>query len=336
MKIVIVTDAWEPQVNGVVRTLGKTRDHLTDLGHDVHMITPALFKTVPCPSYPSIRLALFPGKRVRQLLSELKANAIHIATEGPIGSAARKWCIKNKVKFTTSYHTQFPEYIRLRVPIPLSWTYAWFRRFHRKAERTLVPTESQRQSLVERGFKNVKVWGRGVDNSIFTPDNPVEYALPKPIFINMGRVAVEKNITAFLDLDLPGSKVVIGDGPDLEELKGRYPDVYFTGAKFGKELAEHVAGGDVFVFPSKTDTFGLVILEAMACGLPVAAYPVTGPKDIIINGETGAMDEDLAKAVGTALTLTPSACLNYADKHTWRACTEVFAGYMHNNETLSM
>lgn len=332
MKIIIVTDAWEPQVNGVVRTLKQTRKSLEQLGHDVQFITPDAFKTIPCPSYPSIPLALFPGRKVKQLLNAAKANAVHIATEGPLGMAARRWCLKNKVKFTTSYHTQFPEYVRLRAPIPLSWTYAWLRRFHGKAVRTLVPTRSQQQALFERDFKHVEVWGRGVDTDIFTPDNPKELNLPGPILMNMGRVAVEKNIEAFLQLDVPGSKVVVGDGPDLEMLKARYPDVTFTGAKFGRELASYIAAADVFVFPSKTDTFGLVLLEAMACGVPVAAYPVTGPKDVVLDGITGSLSDNLADAVLAAQRLDPQACIAYAKKNSWMACSEVFADYMYDNQ----
>lgn len=335
MKIVIVTDAWAPQVNGVVRTLKQTHDHLIKMGHEVVLITPADFKTIPCPSYPSIRLAVLPGRKVRKMLNAAKANAVHIATEGPLGMAARRWCLRHNVDFTTSYHTQFPEYIRLRAPIPLSWTYAWFRRFHSKAVRTLVPTASQQKRLQEKGFKRVVVWGRGVDTEIFTPNHPQQLNLPGPIMMNMGRVAIEKNIEAFLDLDLPGSKVVVGDGPDLAQLQRRHPDVLFTGAKFGKELASYLAAADVFVFPSKTDTFGLVILEAMACGLPVAAYPVTGPQDIIINGETGVYDADLANAVKKALQLSADKAQTYAQQHSWAACTEVFAAYMYDNKANS-
>jgi len=331
MKLVMVTDAWEPQVNGVVRTLGKTRDHLQSMGYEVIMITPLDFKTIPCPTYPSIRLALMPYRKLATMLNNLQANAVHIATEGPLGMAARRWCLRNKIQFTTSFHTQFPEYLRLRLPIPLSWSYAWLRRFHRPAARTLVPTISQQQRLQQYAFEDVFVWGRGVDTQIFTPDNPVTYDLPRPIFINMGRVAVEKNIEAFLDLNLPGSKVVIGDGPDLNMLQKRYPDVTFTGAKFAEELAAYLAGGDVFVFPSQTDTFGLVILEAMACGLPVAAYPVTGPKDIINEGKTGKLDADLQKAALNALSLQKKDCINYARENSWQKCSEVFSGYMYNN-----
>lgn len=331
MKLVIVTDAWTPQVNGVVRTLKQTRKCLEQLGHEVHFITPELFKTIPCPSYPSIPLALFPGRKVAQLLNEHNANAVHIATEGPLGMAARRWCLRNKFQFTTSYHTQFPEYVRLRAPIPLSWTYAWLRRFHGKAVRTLVPTESQRQRLLDRGFDNVEVWGRGVDTEIFTPDKPQQLNLPGPILLNMGRVAVEKNIEAFLDLDVPGSKVVVGDGPDLEQLQRAYPDVLFTGARFGRELASYVAAADVFVFPSRTDTFGLVLLEAMACGVPIAAYPVTGPADVVMDGITGCLNENLAEAVKNALKIDSRACLEYARQNSWLASSEVFASYMYDN-----
>ncbi|AFJ02649.1 Glycosyltransferase [Methylophaga frappieri] len=331
MKIIIVTDAWEPQVNGVVRTLGKTRDYLKSFGHDVTMITPQRFKTVPCPSYPSIRLAILPYRKLARILRDKQANAIHIATEGPLGQAARRWCLRHHVRFTTSYHTQFPEYLRLRAPIPLSWSYAFLRRFHQPAERTLVPTKSQQTRLQSHGFDKVEVWGRGVDTQVFQPENPVTLDLPKPIFVNMGRVAVEKNIEAFLDLDLPGSKLVIGDGPDKAQLEKRYPDVVFAGAKFGEELASWLAGCDVFVFPSKTDTFGLVILEAMACGLPVAAYPVTGPIDIIDQGSTGWMDDNLQLAAQQALTLNKADCIYFAGLNSWTACSREFESKMFNN-----
>jgi len=331
MKLALITDAWEPQVNGVVRTLKQTTDYLKAQGHEVFILTPQDHRTIPCPSYPSIPLSLFPGKKVSRDLDIINPDSIHIATEGPLGMAARKWCIKNNKRFTTSYHTQFPEYVRLRLPIPLTWSYAWFRRFHSKAVRTLVPTLSQKERLEQHGFSNVEIWGRGVDNAIFTPDNPQKIDLPRPISINMGRVAIEKNIEAYLSLDLPGSKVVVGDGPDLDMLKKKYPDVLFTGAKFGKELASWVAAADVFVFPSKTDTFGLVILEAMACGVPVAAYPVTGPKDIVQQGKTGYLDENLQHAVTQALKVSPQDCLAYAKQCSWSASSAVFASFMHDN-----
>lgn len=335
MKIVIVTDAWRPQVNGVVKTLSKTRDHLLEMGHEVVIITPQDFRTVPCPSYPSIRLSVLPYRKLTRKLGEIRPDAMHIATEGPLGMAARRWCLRHDFQFTTSYHTQFPEYLRLRLPVPLSISYAWLRRFHRPAVHTLVPTASQQRRLHERGFKQVSVWGRGVNTSVFQPGQPHRYDLPGPIFVNMGRVAVEKNIEAFLDLDLPGSKVVIGDGPDLAMLKKRYPAVLFTGAQFGETLASYLAGGDVFVFPSKTDTFGLVILEAMACGLPVAAYPVTGPADIIRDRETGILSEDLQFAAKQALELDRTACLQYARQQSWTACTQVFADYLVDNQAYS-
>lgn len=333
MHVVIVTDAWRPQVNGVVKTLGKTCEHLIEMGYQVTMITPQEFKTFPCPSYPGIRLSLLPYRKMARRLHDISPDAIHIATEGPLGLAARRWCRRQKFQFTTSYHTQFPEYLRLRLPIPLSVSYAWLRRFHRPAVNTLVPTASQQQRLNERGFTNVYVWGRGVDTEIFRPEKPHNYNLPKPIFVNMGRVAVEKNIEAFLDLDLPGSKVVIGDGPDLAMLRRQYPGVTFTGAKFGDELASYLAGTDVFVFPSKTDTFGLVILEAMACGLPVAAYPVTGPADIIQNGQTGIVADNLRVASLQALDLNHESCVRYAQQHSWTACTREFAHFLINNHS---
>lgn len=333
MKIVIVTDAWEPQVNGVVRTLRQTYTHLLEMGHDVVLLTPEGHRTIPCPSYPSIPLSIFPGRKIARDLTQINADAVHIATEGPLGIAARRWCIKNHVQFTTSYHTQFPEYVRLRLPIPIRWTYTLFRRFHNKAVHTLVPTESQKQRLQSHGFNNVHVWGRGVDTSIFQPNNPQQLDLPRPISLNMGRVAIEKNIEAFLSLDLPGSKIVVGDGPDLDMLRKKYPKVLFTGAKFGEELASWVAAADVFVFPSKTDTFGLVLLEALACGVPVAAYPVTGPKDVIEHGRVGYLDDDLKTAVINALPLNKSNCIEFATQRSWQACTQVFSELMYNNRT---
>ncbi len=331
MRIVIVTDAWEPQVNGVVRTLKQTYAHLIEMGHYVFLLTPEDHYTIPCPSYPSIALALFPSRKIVRSLININADAVHIATEGPLGMAARRWCIKNKVQFTTSYHTQFPEYLRLRLPIPLSWTYAWLRRFHNKAVRTLVPTESQQQRLQSHGFNNVHIWGRGVDTTIFKPDNPQHLSLARPISLNMGRVAIEKNIEAFLSLDLPGSKIVVGDGPDLDMLRKKYPEVLFTGAKFGEELASWVAAADVFVFPSKTDTFGLVLLEALACGVPVAAYRVTGPKDIIDHGRIGYLDDDLKTAVMNALHMNKLDCIDFAKQRSWQVCTQLFAELMYDN-----
>ncbi len=328
MRIALVTDAWQPQVNGVVRTLNTTLQHLTLAGHTVTAVTPLDFKTMPCPTYPDIRLALWPARGVARRLEAFAPEAIHIATEGPLGLAARRYCLRHGLPFTTSFHTQFPEYIRLRAPVPVAWTYALLRRFHAPAVRTMVPTPGQRDKLLARGFENLRLWSRGVDTTIFNPDDPVHYDLPRPIAIYMGRVAVEKNIEAFLDLPLVGSKLVIGDGPDLERLRARYPGCHFTGPKFGRELARHLAGGDVFVFPSRTDTFGLVLLEAMACGLPVAAFPVQGPVDVVTQGETGVLSEDLGAAVSQALGLSREACMALARGYSWTRCTADFASYL--------
>jgi glycosyltransferase involved in cell wall biosynthesis len=251
---------------------------------------------------------------------------VHIATEGTIGLAVRRYCIKRGIPFTTAYHTQMPEYVRARFPIPMRWTYALFRWFHRPAVRTMVPTESMRQRLIDRGFEDVVLWTRGVLADVFNPDDPVEYELDGPVWVYFGRVAVEKNIEAFLDLNLPGSKVVIGDGPDRKKLSTRYSDCHFLGYKFGRDLARHVAGADVFVFPSKTDTFGIVMLEAMACGVPVAAFPVTGPLDVVRPGLTGCLDEDLMVACSRALELNRWDCRNFAESRSWRRCTQQFIG----------
>ncbi len=332
MRVVIVTDAWHPQVNGVVRTLSTTGRYLEKAGHEVSYITPEHFPTVPCPTYPSIRLAVLPGRGVRRQLDELRPDAIHIATEGPLGHAARRYCRRRSLRFTTSFHTQFPEYIRLRAPLPLSVSYAYLRRFHGRAAATLVPTASQIKRLEDRGFSQLRLWPRGVDTSVFRPGDKGLYEWPRPIMIYMGRVAVEKNIEAFLDARHPGTKVVIGDGPDLAQLEKAYPEAKFLGAKYGDDLAAHVAAGDVFVFPSLTDTFGLVLLEAMACGLPVAAFPVTGPIDVIEHGRSGILDEDLEAAIAGALKLAPADCIRHAHGFAWERCTAAFAECLAPNE----
>ena len=328
MKIVIATDAWEPQVNGVVRTLGKSAETLRSFGHDVQVIHPGLFKTIPCPTYPSIRLALFPWDGVAKALVASDPDAVHVATEGPIGHAARRWCLKHNRSFTTSFHTQFPEEIRARAPIPLNWTYSYLRNFHGAAVRTMVPTQTQIDRLANRQFGHLALWSRGVDHAIFQPYESTAFDLPGPILMYMGRVAVEKNIEAFLKLKTPGTKVVVGDGPDLEKLKAQYPGAHYFGAKFGEELARYVSCADVFVFPSRTDTFGVVLLEAMACGVPVAAYPVTGPVDVIDNGRTGILDEDLDVAVQSALTLNRADCIETAQCFTWERCTRQFETHL--------
>jgi glycosyltransferase involved in cell wall biosynthesis len=323
MHITIVTDAWFPQVNGVVRTLSMVGEKLVDMGNTVTFITPSDFRTVPCPTYPEIRLALLPDRKMASLIEAAQPSAIHIATEGPLGHAARAYCIRHNLPFTTAYHTKFPEYIRARTLIPVSWSYAVMRRFHGKSQGVMVATESLRAELEYRGIRNVKPWTRGVDIDAFRPQ-PAVLDLPRPISMYVGRVAVEKNIGAFLALKLPGTKVVVGDGPQREELARIYPDAVFVGSKSGQDLARHYASADVFVFPSRTDTFGLVLIEAMACGVPVAAYPVPGPMDVIGDSGAGVLDDDLARAVEGALAIDRDIPRNHALGFTWERCAEVF------------
>lgn len=324
MKLAVVTDAWLPQVNGVVRTLGHTIREVEALGHDVTVISPQLFRTVPCPTYPEIRLSLLPGRKVRRLLADLQPDAVHISTEGPLGLAARSWCIRHDRPFTTAYHTQFPEYVRARAPIPLALSYALVRWFHGRASHTLVTTPSMMRLLQSRGFTNLALWGRGVDTAVFRPKDKSFLDLPRPVFLYFGRVSVEKGVEEFLALDLPGTRLVVGDGPATAELRARFPRAVFAGYRYGEELASYVAASDVFVFPSRTDTFGLVLLEAMACGIPVAAYPVPGPVDVVLHGITGVLGEDLAAAAMAALELGGEACREHALRHSWRAATQQF------------
>lgn len=325
MRILLVTDAWMPQVNGVVRTLARTRDTLEALGHEVVVLSPQGNATLPCPGYSEIRLTLRPFRAVRRLFERERAfDAIHLATEGPLGWAARRWCRRAGLAFTTSYHTRFPEYLRLRAPVPLAWSYAVLRRFHGAAARTFVRTGTQRRLLAERGFDDLAVWPGAVDTAQFHPREKDALDLPRPIAMYMGRVSPEKNLEAFLDLDLPGSRVVVGGGPALERLRRRYPDVHFLGYRHGEALAATLASADVFVFPSRTDTLGLVILEAMACGVPVAAFPVPGPQDLIIDGANGAMNENLAEAVYRALAVAPEDCVEHAAQYSWERSTGRF------------
>jgi glycosyltransferase involved in cell wall biosynthesis len=330
MKVMMVTDAWEPQVNGVVRTLKSTTRELQAMGHRVDLLTPLEFSTLPCPTYPDIRLSLFPRGKVVRRLSEFDPDALHIATEGPLGMAARRFALRRGLPFTTAYHTRFPEYVRARTGVPLSWTYAFLRWFHGPSEAVMAPTEVVRRDLESWGFKNVVTWSRGVDLDIFKPQRSDRLKSAPPIFLYVGRVAVEKNIEAFLELDLPGSKWVAGAGPALERIQARYPKVNYLGVLSQPELAQVYASADVFVFPSKTDTFGLVLLEAMACGLPVAAYPVTGPLDVIGDSKTaGIMHEDLRTACLEALKLRREDAWAHAQKFSWRAATEQFVGHLH-------
>jgi glycosyltransferase involved in cell wall biosynthesis len=324
VRLALVTDAWAPQVSGVVTTLVNTSRLLRAMGHEVCLVTPDGLRTVPCPGYAEIRLALKPKRAVFRMLDTFGPDAVHIATEGPLGHAARRWCLRNDFPFATSYHTQFPEYIRLRAPIPMRWTYAWLRWFHRPAHTTLVRTKTQKRLLRERGFAHLKVWPGAVDTELFRPRGKEALSLPRPIAMYMGRVAVEKGLEAFLDLPLPGSQVVVGGGPDLDRLRLRYPQAHFLGPKFGEELAQLLSAADVFVFPSRTDTLGLVMLEAMACGIPVAAFPVPGPIDVIQEGSTGALDEDLAAAFYRALSLDGEACIEFAQYHGWQRSVERF------------
>lgn len=324
MRIQIVSDAWEPQVNGVVRTLQHTSAELRRMGHDVDFITPDQFRTIPCPTYPEIRLALRPAPGLARRIDGFQPAAIHIATEGPLGMAARRYCLKRGLPFTTAFHTRFPEYVHARTRLPVSWSYAFMRRFHAPATRTMVATDSLRQDLADRGFGHLAMWSRGVDIELFKPRPKTDNGLARPIYLFVGRVAVEKNIGAFLSLDLDGTKMVVGDGPQRPELQRRHPDVRFVGAKYGEDLAAHYANADVFVFPSLTDTFGLVVLEALASGLPVAAYPVTGPKDVINGAPVGCLDLDLEKAARSALKLNVETCREFAVDRSWASCAEQF------------
>lgn len=336
MKIVIGTDAWAPQVNGVVTTLTHTREELEAQGHNVLMITPEGRRSIPCPTYPEIRLAILPHRRIKKDIDAFKPDCIHVATEGTVGHAVRKYALRHRLPFTTAYHTQYPEYVRARFPIPIAWTTAFLRRFHGRASRTLVPSQNIKRILRERRFDNVVTWSRGVDTNVFNPCESFTYDLPRPIWINVGRVSVEKNIEAFLQLDVPGSKVIVGDGPDRARLSRQYPAAHFVGYKFGRTLASYLAGADVFVFPSKTDTFGIVMLEAMACGLPVAAFPVPGPKDVVEDGITGSLRDELRQACASAITLKRESCIRHAQSYSWRRCTEQFVEHLANrHETFS-
>lgn len=326
MRIALVSDAWLPQTNGVVRTLRETARCLEAAGHRVRTVTPVSFATFPLPTYPEIRLAAWPWRRVGRILDGFRPEAVHIATEGSLGLAARHWCRARGMPFTTSFHTRFPEYVRMRAPVPERWTWRLLRWFHDAAVRTMVPTQSQQAALESHGFRRPALWTRGVDTELFHPRRRGELPGSRPVLMYMGRVAVEKNIGAFLDMDVPGEKWVVGGGPAAASLQAGYPHAHFVGPKFGVELATLLASADVFVFPSRTDTFGIVLLEAMASGLPVAAYPVPGPRDVVRPGETGVLGEDLAAAARGALSLDRGACRRQALEHTWERATAQFLG----------
>lgn len=320
----IVTDAWFPQTNGVVNTLAQTAAWLVRFGHEVQIAAPRDFRTIPCPSYPEIRVAVRPMAGLARSIELFRAQALHIATEGPLGFAARRYCLRRGWRFTTSYHTQFPQYLKSRWPIPLWLSFATLRRFHAAAQRCMVSTPSVASELRQRGFRNLVRWRRGVDTELFRPRSKEFLQLPRPIAAYVGRIAVEKNVDAFLRMPWRGAKIVIGDGPERARLQAQYPEAVYAGFRFGTDLAAHLAAADVLVFPSLTDTFGLVNLEAMACGVPVAAYPVTGPIDVVEDGVTGALDADLGKAAERALLLDPRACRARARQSSWDACTREF------------
>lgn len=333
MRVLIATDAWHPQVNGVVRTLTSLAATARGLGVNVEFLTPEGFPSVGLPTYPGLRLALPTGRQIAQRIEQAAPDAIHIATEGPIGHMARRYCVSRGRAFTTSYTTRFPEYIAERFPIPESWSYAVLRRFHAAATVTMVSTPSLMNELRQRGFLNLGTWTRGVDTSLFRPEPAAELDLPRPIFLTMGRIAVEKNLEAFLSLDLPGTKVVIGEGPQEAELRQRYPAARFLGLMKDRALAAHLAAADVFVFPSKTDTFGVAQLEALACGVPVAAFPVMGPRDVVGNTNVGALDNDLRAACLGALNLSRAACREFALERSWEASARQFIAHANKAVT---
>ncbi len=326
MRVLIVSDAWHPQVNGVVRTLHMLAQELAALGHVVEVIGPDRFRTFSMPSYPSIRLAIAPSRRLAPMLDAFHPDALHLATEGPLGWAARRWALRRGRPFTTSFHTRFPEYLHARARIPVALGYAWLRWFHGRAAGTMVAAGSMRRELAGRGFRNLLPWSRGVDLTGFRPGAPEAWPYPRPIFLSVGRLAVEKNLDEFLSLDLPGTKVVVGDGPQLAALQAAYPAARFVGERHGASLAQAYAGADAFVFPSLTDTFGLVLLESLACGTPIAAHDVTGPADILAGARpgVGSLDADLRAAALRALSGDRAACRAHAERFSWRACAEAF------------
>ncbi|MDZ7588950.1 MAG: glycosyltransferase family 1 protein [Parasphingorhabdus sp.] len=336
MNIVIVTDAWHPQVNGVVRTLEKVIERLRQWGHRVDVFSPDQFRSLPCPSYPEIRLGLTRSGSIGRKIAKLRPDAVHLSTEGPLCWSARRWCLKNNVPYTSAYHTQFPQYAAKRTGLPERVFWPLIRRFHGPSHAIMVSTNSIGDALRSNRLDHIVRWSRGVDQAQFRPDAtpPTEFAnLPRPIQLYVGRVAVEKNIEAFLKTKERGSKVIVGDGPALDALRVRYPRAHFLGRKSGRDLAACYAHADVFVFPSRSDTFGLVIIEALACGTPVAAFPVSGPIDILSDG-TGAMDEDLDIAIDRALGLHPADCIALAKSYSWEASARQFLDALVPIETV--
>lgn len=337
MRIAICTDAWHPQINGVVRTLAATVDRLIARGHEVELVTPSQFRTMPLPGYSEIRLAMLPRFGTRRTLSDFAPEVVHIATEGPIGWSARSWCKANGVPFTSAFHTRFPEYAAVRTGLSVNRFWPLMRRFHGPSRAVLVSTPSLADELAQQGITQTRLWTRGIDRDLFVPGHeplPELADLPRPIMLNVGRVAIEKNLVAFLEADVPGTKVVVGSGPDLARLQARFPEAVFLGARHGEELARAYCSADVFVFPSRTDTFGLVMIEALACGLPVAAYPVPGPLDVVgargrgpaddLPMQIGAVDEDLALAIHKALRCDRIAAAVQGARYNWDRATDQF------------
>lgn len=330
-RIAVATDAWYPQPKGVVRVIGTIIERLRSRGHTVEVVSPDLFRTIPCPTYSELPLALAPRRGTWRQLDAFMPDAIHIATEGPIGRAARAYCVKHGLPFTTAFHSKFPEYVSARTGLPADWFYTALRRFHAPSSGVMVPAPAVHRELEERRFAVLRLWSHGVDTDVFAP-GPKDYLddleLPRPVFLYVGRVTIDKNLPAFLDLDLPGSKVVVGSGPARNVLMRRYPDAVFRIAHNDAELARCYNVGDVFVFPSRTDTFGLVMLEALACGLPVAAFPVTGPLDVIGQSGAGRLDEDLRAAAMAALEISPEVCRDHACRFSWDSVTDQFLAFL--------
>lgn len=324
MRLLIVTDAWRPQVNGVVRSLEYMAAEAPSFGAEVTFLTPERFRSFPMPTYPEIRLSMARPGRVARLIGEIDPSHVHIATEGPLGLASRLTCQKQGRAFTTSYHTRFPEYVSARLPVPEAWSYNALKWFHGGSRAMMVSTPSLERELTERGFRNIVRWTRGVDTKLFRPRHERILDFPAPIFLYVGRVAVEKNLEAFLSLDLPGTKVVVGDGPARLDLEGKYPEARFLGALTGEDLARVYASSDVFVFPSLTDTFGIVLLEALASGLPIAAFPVTGPVDVIGGSGCGVTSTDLREAAISALDIPRDRCRDYGETFTWSESARQF------------
>jgi glycosyltransferase involved in cell wall biosynthesis len=328
LRIALITDAWHPQINGVVTTLTNTMEVLHRLGHTVELLAPDRFRTWPCPGYPNVGLAFLCGPRLRPLMQAFKPDAIHLASEGCVTFAARRYCLEMGYHFTTSFHTRFPEYFKMRVGLPLWISYGYVRRFHSESTRVMVPTESMRQALSVKGFDNMVIWSRGVDIGLYRPRDKDFLPDKRPIFAYVGRVAIEKNVEDFLKLELPGTKYIIGDGPQRPELERKYPTARFVGFQTGESLAQYMAAADVMVFPSRTDTFGLVILEALASGVPVAAFPAPGPIDIIGQAPAGILSADLQQAALDALKLNPGDCRRHALNYSWEQSARQFIGHL--------